>query len=179
MKLDLSPLVRFIGHLPKSGDQELALLKCHLLIEEVLTKLVERSLRHPELLPKVRLSFAQKIWLSRSVTNLEEESWAWDALQRLNEARNQLAHGLATEALNGKLEEFIRVVERKEGPPEPGIVGGVLGRFQWAAFHVYIFFAVHAHFDPASVRIPTVLTGGATSALSQGQVNAGGKDGEG
>jgi len=38
MKADLTPLIRFIEHLPKNGDLELSLLKCHLLVEEVLTK---------------------------------------------------------------------------------------------------------------------------------------------
>ena len=163
MKLDLSPLVRFLEHLPKNGDEELALLKCHLLIEEVLTKLIERSTKNPQFLFKARLSFSQKIWLARSLANLEKESWAWEALRRLNEARNELAHGLAKESLSAKLEEFIRVVEREYGPPESGVVGGALGRFQWAAFYPYVFFATHAHFDPASVRISTLLTGDASS----------------
>lgn len=167
MKLDLAPLTRFLQHLPKNGDVELALLKCHLLIEEVLTKLIARSTKHPEFLPKVRLSFAQKVWLARTITNLGEESWSWEALRRLNEARNELAHGLLAQELNGKLDEFIRVVEDKHGAPADSVIGGPFGRFQWAAFTVFSFFSHHAHFDPTALKISTLLTSAAPSAEKQ------------
>ncbi|MGH6919878.1 MAG: hypothetical protein ACREJ0_19495, partial [Geminicoccaceae bacterium] len=107
MKLDLEPLVRFMEHLPKDGDEELALLKCHLLVEEVLTKLIEKKLRHATYLPKARLSFDKKVWIARSLNDLEKPAWVWGAVKRLNEARNALAHGLEVEDIRRKIDAFI------------------------------------------------------------------------
>lgn len=66
MKVDLAPLVRFMKYLPKDGDEDLALLKCHLLVEEMLTKLIERNLSHPEHLIDARLGFFQKMCIARA-----------------------------------------------------------------------------------------------------------------
>jgi hypothetical protein len=142
MKVDLAPLVRFIQHLPKNGDTELALLKCHLLIEEVLTRLIARAAKNPALLPKARLTFAQKVWMARSLTDLETQAWAWEAL------KNELAHALEVSEVNKKVEEFTLCVERYKGIPPPEVIGGPLGRFQLAAFMVFSFLAGQAHFDP-------------------------------
>jgi hypothetical protein len=158
MKLDLTSLVRFMKHLPKDGDEELALLKCHLLVEEVLTKLIERRLRHASYLREARLSFEKKVWIARSLNDLEEPAWVWPAVKRLNEARNALAHGLEVENIRRKIETFIGLVEAQEGPPNPEQLRGAIGRFQWAAFHVFSLLAAHAHVDFSALRIPTLLT---------------------
>jgi hypothetical protein len=160
VKIDLTPLVRFVEHLPKDGDEELALLKCHLLVEEMLTKLIERNVRHPTYLRNARLSFETKMWIARSLDDLEPHVWVWGAVQRLNAARNALAHGLEAEHIRRKLEAFIAFVEAHQGAPEPEHLSGAIKRFQWAAFHVYSPLAAHAHFDLSDLRIPTLLTAG-------------------
>jgi hypothetical protein len=175
MKIDLQPLVRFMEHLPKDGDEELALLKCHLLVEEVLTKLIEKKLRHPTYLPKARLSFDKKVWIARSLNDLEEPAWVWGAVKRLNEARNALAHGLEVEDIQRKLNAFIESVEAEHGAPNPEHLRGAIGRFQWAAFHVFSLLAAHAHVELSALEIrrrtPTLLTmdkeGGTAAAHSE------------
>ena len=163
MKLDLRPLVRFMECLPRDGDEELALLKCHLLVEEVLTKLIERRLRRPSYLPKARLSFEKKVWIARSLNDFEEPAWVWEAVKRLNEARNALAHGLKVENIQRKINAFIECVEAEQAAPNPEHLGGAIGQFQWAAFHVFSLLAAHAHFDAGALleirkRTPTLLT---------------------
>jgi hypothetical protein len=162
MRVNLKPLFRFMEHLPKDGDEELALLKCHLLVEEVLTKLIEKRLRHPRYLHKARLSFDKKVWIARSLNDIEEPAWVWGAVERLNEARNALAHRLEVEKIQRKLDVFIKSVEAVEGPPDPEHLGGAIRRFQWAAFQVFALLAAHAHLDPLEVqrRVATLLTMG-------------------
>lgn len=156
MKVNLDPLIRFFKHLPKSGDVELAVLKCHLLCEEVLTKLIERHLRYPEHLLNAKLSFAQKISLAKCCSGNNVE-WLWPALHKLNKARNQLAHGLSSEILDAKLQEFIAHVEASEGTTPPEMTQPPFGKFQWAAFRVFASLAVIAHFDPTELKIPSLL----------------------
>lgn len=157
MTLNFEPLIRFMKHLPINGDVELGLLKCHLLIEEVLTKLITRESESPEFIIKARLTFAQKIWLARGLSNLGAEDWVWSSLKKLNEARNELSHGLEPEQINLKLKQFIINVETSQGTPPPEVLGTNMGRFQWAAFKLYSCISTHAHFDPTELKIPTVL----------------------
>jgi hypothetical protein len=51
-KLNLEPLIKFIDHMPNSGDVELALLKSYLLIEEVLTHILLNKAQNPQHLKK-------------------------------------------------------------------------------------------------------------------------------
>jgi hypothetical protein len=129
-----------------------------LLIEELLTKLIERNLRHPQHLLKVQLRFSQKSWLARSLNDLEDQAWVWGAVKRLNEARNALAHGLEVENIQRKLEAFTMFVEAQQGAPNPQQLSQAIGRFQWAAFQVFSLLAAHAHFDASALLIPTILT---------------------
>jgi hypothetical protein len=119
MKADLTPLTRFIEHLPKNGDLELSLLKCHLLVEEVLTKVLLGSTKHPNYVQKARLTFAQKTSLARSVSDLEHRAWLWGAIAKLKDARNILVHGLSVENIKAELEEFVGFVEAEEGLRTP------------------------------------------------------------
>jgi len=148
---------------------ELALLKCHLLIEEVLTKIITRSAKHPEFILNAKLSFAQKASLARSLSDLEKETWAWGALRKLNDARNELAHGLAKPQIKAKLEEFITFVEAEQATPEKDVISPTFGRFQWAAFKLFAFFAAYAHFDPTTLKIPTLLSEFAEQAQTDEQ----------
>ena len=154
MKVDLKPLIRFIELLPKNGDLEFSVLKCHLLVEEVLTKLILDSTKHPEYVRKARLTFAQKVSMARSVSDLEHTTWVWGAVAKLNDARNELAHGLSVDDIKAKLEDFIRFVEAEQGAPDPNLITQTFGHFHWAAFKVFGVLSVYAHFDPTALRIP-------------------------
>ena len=160
MKLYLETLVRFMRHLPKTGDVELSLLKCHLLIEEVLIQLIERNLNHPDYLLKARLSFVQKMWIARSLYDLERRAWVWGAVKQLNEARNALAHGLEADEIGNKLEAFVSFVEAEQGAPDPEELSHAFGRFQWAVFKVFVILSAHAQIEFSALRIPTLLTEG-------------------
>ena len=157
MKLDLTPLLRFMEHLPKNGDLELGLLKTHLLCEEVLTKAIERHLPNPDHLEKAKLSFAQKIQLGHCFYPAAKTAWLWPALQKMNRARNKLAHGLSTEQISEQIDAFIEFVEQNIDAPEPQNLSLKFGRFHWATFSVFSMLAGAAHYDPSQNRSPTLL----------------------
>lgn len=154
MKVDLTPVLRFFEHLPRGADPDLALLKCHLLCEEVLTKSIERQLRNPKTLPKTRLSFSQKTHLARCLYCEKQDEWIWVALKKLNDARNELAHGLTRQNIEDEIEAFTVFVETQQGAPSPHVATPPFGRFQWAAFRVFARLAAWAHYDP-TLQIPS------------------------
>lgn len=159
MEYDLKPLIRFLKHLPRNGDVELAILKCHLLIEELLTKIITNKAKNPDYVEKANLRFSQKMHLARAYSQLEEEAWLWGAIKRLNDTRNELAHGLSVEEIQSKCNSFIEIVENVQGKPEENLLGPTFNRFHWAVFKVFSALAAYAHFDPRKLRIPTLLTG--------------------
>jgi hypothetical protein len=144
---DFAPLIRFISHLPKNGDPELSLLKCHLLVEEVLSEIIRTGVRRPDQVKQARLSFKQKLALARAVTVAHGEEWMWTSARKLNEARNELAHGLETNQINEKVEEYIQFVEGKCGQPALDAIGGPLQRLQWSAFHTFASLSAIAQLD--------------------------------
>jgi hypothetical protein len=155
------PLLRFLQHLPSNADSDLSVLKCHLLVEEVLSELIARNMKMRDFLPKARLSFVQKAALSRGLNEFPEDEWIWHAVAALNEARNALAHNLDRSVFASKLESFIQAVESKNGSPSAEVVSGPLGRFQWAAFHVYTYLAVGAHPEKNLTKRSSILGHGA------------------
>ena len=158
-KIDLVPLLRFMETLPKSGDVELTLLKCHLLIEEVLTEIISKALKNSNHVKEARLSFAQKIHITRASTELSHAPWIWQALKLLNQARNELSHNLTSHEIEEKLEKFITHVKaHNSGMPEEAL-SEKFTRFHWSAFATYTVVSSHANFDPASVNSLTILGG--------------------
>ena len=159
MKYDLKPLNRFLEHLPKNGDVELAILKCHLLIEELLEKVITREAKNHGYLERAKLEFSQKMHLARAYSQLEQETWLWGAIKKLNDTRNELVHGLSPEALQKLCSSFIEIVESAQGKPEQDSLGPTFNLFHWAAFKVFAKLAAYAHCDLTKIRMPTLLTG--------------------
>lgn len=157
-KVDLAPLLRFMETLPKSGDIELTLLKCHLLIEEVLTQIISKALNNSEHVKAARLSFAQKIVITRASTELSHAPWIWQALKLLNQARNELSHNLTSHEIDEKLEKFITHVKVHNSEMPDRALSEKFTRFHWAVFATYTVLSSHANFDPASIKPLTILS---------------------
>ncbi|MCG7967527.1 MAG: hypothetical protein JAY63_13085 [Candidatus Thiodiazotropha taylori] len=162
--VDLKPIIRFLKSLPESGDIELALLKCHLLIEEILTEIIVKASKNPQYISTARLSFMQKIHVARALSNLSHSVWVWESLKLLNSARNGLAHNLNAEKTTEKLSEFTKHVLKNnpivspEDEYDDEVVNERFTKFHWAAYATYTVLAVHAQFDPAKVRPITSIS---------------------
>ena len=136
-----SPMLRFAEVLLKGGDSELALLKAHLLIEEALTAIICSTAEQPKYIEELRLAFPQKVSLARGFCAIESEAWVWDALQLLNNARNELGHRLSSADVQRKVDDFVRFVEAKRGAPHASLLGGTFSPFHWAAARVFTVLA--------------------------------------
>lgn len=72
--------LRLIGQL-ESDDAALVVLKGHLVIEERLTVVIEKFVFHPEHLEQVRLTFAHKLALARSLSLDEDKNSMWSLIK--------------------------------------------------------------------------------------------------
>src|ERR1041384_6032584 len=85
--------LHLVGHLD-SDTAAMVGLKGHLVGEEKITAAIEKFVFHPEYLDDARLSFAQKLAVSRCLSLDEDRNSMWDVLAKLNRLRNTLSHSL-------------------------------------------------------------------------------------
>lgn len=128
MKLDITILSEFFEHVPPAKDIEICLLKGPLLIERTLHKELIRVSPNSEIMQKINLRFAQKIDLVRAFYDLKKGSWIWEAVKKINQARNELAHTLSKEDIEKKIRQFVEEVEAQD-PTEESVIDKRLTRF--------------------------------------------------
>lgn len=106
---------RFLKHLPRSQDLMLVVLKGHLLIEEEINEILTIMLNEPSALFDAHLSFRQRLAVLRSVVGSEgNQHFRYDALQKLNVLRNELAHNLEPKELDRRVKMFLEQIEDPE-----------------------------------------------------------------
>lgn len=86
----------FEKHFSVALDEQSAVLKAHLLIEGVLRDYCYKSVRNPEHLRGMRLTFQQIVGIARSfiVFNKPGVDHFWSMIDHLNKLRNLMAHEL-------------------------------------------------------------------------------------
>lgn len=139
------PLIDFLNTVPRNGDIEIDLLKGHLLIEQALHTELARHAKNVEALENTRISFSLLIGLTKAFSDLKSDSWVWDALTKLNQARNKLAHSLSRDDLQKKMDEFVRVADRQDPKVEEDVVDERFTRFHWSLLKVYMNLAIHTN----------------------------------
>jgi len=117
---DMASLVKHLPHYQEPAT--LILLKGHLLVEELLRGYIDRKLPNPSAFKHDQFLFAKVLMLCRALSPPKMKSWAFDAAKKLNDVRNEIAHELESEDLQGKLEKFVKLVEQHSKgsvfPPE-------------------------------------------------------------
>lgn len=109
----LAAFQRFLAELPHGKDQELVLLKGHILIEEQVRLLIDRRVRNPAALREANceLDCRQAIALARSFFPPDHEPWLWMALTKLNKMRNDIAHSIqARQSLSDRISAWVESV---------------------------------------------------------------------
>ncbi|QKE63317.1 hypothetical protein HNE05_08055 [Aquipseudomonas campi] len=155
----MKPLIRLMEVLPKNGDTELTLLKCHLLSEEVLTKIISNAFKNPKYLNDARLTFSQKIKLARATGEANHAVWVWKALDLLNQARNELSHTLAHEEVQIKIKKFTHHVCAHSETFPRNIIDSNFTEFHWAMLNTYLVIVSIANYDPAAIKQTTLHAG--------------------
>lgn len=91
-------------------------LKGHLLVERTLDSILDVVLFHPDHLETARLSFNQKLQIARSLALRKDQLSIWSLVSSINSLRNELAHNLAGEKRQRKVEILKRVYLEEAGP---------------------------------------------------------------
>jgi hypothetical protein len=99
-------ILRYMRMLAKVDDQTLVILKGHLLLEEIMNRIIEQSVSNPKFLRKLH-GFSLKLTMVRSLDFEYPESEAWKLIKELNELRNALVHHLEPPELEGKVRTLI------------------------------------------------------------------------
>lgn len=86
----------FVKHFSEDLDEQTAVLKAHLLIEGLLRDFICSSVRHPEHLRGLKLTFPQVVGVTKSIMILAGSSLDlyWGMIVQLNKLRNLMAHEL-------------------------------------------------------------------------------------
>ena len=96
-------------HFPATEDLALIILKGHLLIEQQITALISHYCHSPTHVPDIRLSFSQKVSLSRALLTVSLPEYFWKVVDIINRLRNDLAHSLKPPKLQQHLQEAKKV----------------------------------------------------------------------
>ncbi len=94
--------------IPRSNDPVLVVLKAHLLAEERLDWILEQFCRAKQPLKEARLSFFQKLQLSRALLGGWETQWQF--LAELNRLRNALAHNAELPDVASKIARVVGIL---------------------------------------------------------------------
>jgi len=100
-------LERFKRHMPRGNDLTLIVLKGHLLLEEILTGIIEDNCRHPRALVEARLEFYQKLVLAKALLPLGQNNELWKGVEKVNSIRNKFAHHIEPEGIVDKIDDLI------------------------------------------------------------------------
>ncbi|WP_445364412.1 hypothetical protein ACJJIQ_09135 [Microbulbifer sp. ANSA003] len=128
---DLNPSIdRLLSYLPSDKDQVLVVLKGHLLLEELITEILQEKLRQIEENPlgvKVtdRWMFSKKLEALWLLVNEEWFDYDWKALKELNEIRNKMAHCLEPKGIEEKIDRFRTAVSSawdESNAPSKGLI---------------------------------------------------------
>lgn len=126
---------RFQKYLPENRDQTLIILKCHLMIEELLREIIDRSVGDPSALEDARLNFNQCRCLAKAFLANRKWDWLWDAIKKLNAVRNALAHNLEPQQIDWKISELTQYVMANN--PVNNVSIRNLGDFEQALFRMH------------------------------------------
>lgn len=101
-------------NLERLEDVELILLKGHLVIEQLITELLELSLKEPERLKSINLMFAKKLEFYLAIDgNAIISSGLEKILKDLNSLRNKLAHNLNHPNFDELLKNWVQRAAKK------------------------------------------------------------------
>ena len=104
---------RFTEFMPYEAENDLLILKGHLLVEELLSELIQHFLSKGNPLNiklEKNIMFSQKLNLCWALMRNNIDDQLWDNLKKLNLLRNSMSHSLEPKDFNEKIEKFITAV---------------------------------------------------------------------
>jgi hypothetical protein len=96
------------AHLPMVKDPTVIILRGHLLIEDLLDRLIAANLKNAHFIQDARLTFFQKLCLAKGIVGSSNEDSTWKSVEELNKLRNMISHNLPDETMCKKLDPVLR-----------------------------------------------------------------------
>ncbi len=134
--VDNADISRFKRYLPNDRHPALVILKCHLLIEELLRSLVDRFMKEPSALNDARLGFNQYRCLAKGLIAHPKFDGLWEAIRKLNAVRNALSHNLEPHEIDDRIAELIKYVSANNSFNHASI--NELSELEQALFRMHI-----------------------------------------
>jgi hypothetical protein len=104
---ELAAFERFLSLFPHGEDLTLIVLRGHLLLEEQVRLIGRERAPHSKYLEEATLTMHQAILVARAhVGDLETDAF-WDALLKLNELRNRMAHQIEPKGVRDRVHHII------------------------------------------------------------------------
>lgn len=97
----------FLNLIP-SSDTALYVLKTHLIVEELVFKLIQKALREPSAVTSNDLNYQKKCLLLKGLRGDTLAEWLYVALASLGALRNKCAHVLDHPKLDDAISSFVR-----------------------------------------------------------------------
>jgi len=104
--LDEFLIVRNMRLMEPSHDLAMVILKGHLVLEEMLRRILVRHVSNPTALEDIRLSFFQALRLVQALSQPNQKE-LWHDLEQLNRIRNVLAHQVEPLDIENKIDAFL------------------------------------------------------------------------
>lgn len=111
----------------------LSLLKGHLIVEEVLEEIILSGCKNAAAMRELRLAFHIKAKLAQAISGVD--SPVWTCVEKLNSARNELAHKEDISALELKVDAFITVC--RNSYPQLSWENDRIKDLDWSAMATY------------------------------------------
>ncbi|MDB5929723.1 MAG: hypothetical protein JWR60_1430 [Polaromonas sp.] len=97
----------FLNLIP-SLDTTLYVLNAHLIVEELVFKLIQKALREPSAITPTDLNYQKKCLLLKGLRGDTLDEWLYFALASLGALRNKCAHVLDHPKLDDSISSFVR-----------------------------------------------------------------------
>lgn len=113
MAVTIAKAQRFIKNLPVGGDKTLIILKGHLLIEEVLTELLQECLKigNPlDIRVGEKTNINSKLNLCWSLAKDYPILPVWTQIKKLNGIRNKMSHTVSPNGIDDLIDQFVESV---------------------------------------------------------------------
>ena len=91
-------------------DPTVIILRGHLLIEDLLDRLIAAGLNNAHSIQNARLTFFQKLCIARGIIGSSNEDDMWKPIEVLNKLRNTISHNLPDEAMSKRLDPVLAAI---------------------------------------------------------------------
>jgi hypothetical protein len=104
----------FFPEMSNLKDEQLHILRGHLLIEKKLRELIDLKVERPDALSEAKLSFHQILCITEALYWENDSDRLWQSIRKLNNIRNSFSHQLEPKKYDDIINEFLDICGAKK-----------------------------------------------------------------